>query len=81
MRRQPIGVCALITPWNWPVSLTVTKVIPALAVGCTVVLKPSEFAPYPAQGLAEILHGAGVPPGVFNMVFGATGHRGERRIA
>lgn len=70
VRKQPIGVCALITPWNWPVSMIVTKVIPALAVGCTVVLKPSEFAPYSAQILAEILHEAGVPPGVFNMVYG-----------
>src|SRR5690606_1240315 len=51
VRRQPIGVCALITPWNWPVSLVMTKLIPALAVGCTVVLKPSEFAPYSATVL------------------------------
>lgn len=70
VRKQPIGVCGLITPWNWPVSLVVTKFVPALAVGCTVVLKPSEFAPYSAQVLAEILHEAEVPPGVFNMVFG-----------
>ncbi|MCD9029722.1 aldehyde dehydrogenase family protein [Luteimonas sp. BDR2-5] len=70
IRRQPIGVCALITPWNWPVSLVMTKVIPALAVGCTVVLKPSEYAPYSAQVLAEILDEAEVPAGVFNMLFG-----------
>ena len=70
IRRQPIGVCALITPWNWPVAMAVTKVIPALAVGATVVLKPSEFSPYSAQVLAEILHEAGVPAGAFNMVFG-----------
>lgn len=70
VRKQPIGVCGLITPWNWPVSLVVTKLVPALAVGCTVVLKPSEFAPYSAQVLAEILHEAEVPAGVFNMVFG-----------
>ena len=70
VRKQPIGVCGLITPWNWPVSLVVTKFVPALAVGCTVVLKPSEFAPYSAHVLAEILHEAEVPPGVFNMVFG-----------
>ena len=70
IRRQAIGVCALITPWNWPVSLVMTKVIPALAVGCTVVLKPSEFAPYSAQVLAEIFEQAQVPPGVFNLIFG-----------
>ena len=70
VRKQPVGVCGLITPWNWPVSLVVTKLVPALAVGCTVVLKPSEFAPYSAQVLAELLHEAEVPPGVFNLVFG-----------
>jgi aldehyde dehydrogenase (NAD+) len=70
VRRQPIGVCGLITPWNWPVSLVMTKVIPALAVGCTVVLKPSEYAPYSAQVLAEIFDAAKVPAGVFNMIFG-----------
>lgn len=70
VRRQPVGVCGLITPWNWPVSLMITKLIPALAVGCTVVLKPSEFAPCAAVVLARVLHDAGVPPGVFNMVFG-----------
>lgn len=70
VRRQPIGVCALITPWNWPVAMMVTKVIPALAVGCTVVLKPAEFAPYSAKVLADILDAAGVPAGVFNMVYG-----------
>src|SRR5690606_34403182 len=70
IRRQPIGVCGLITPWNWPVSLVMTKVIPALAVGCTVVLKPSEFAPCSAIVLARIMQDAGVPAGVFNLVFG-----------
>ncbi len=70
VRRQPVGVCALITPWNWPVSLVMTKVIPALAVGCTVVLKPSELAPYSARVLTEIFHEAKVPAGVFNLVFG-----------
>lgn len=70
VRKQPVGVCGLITPWNWPLSLVVSKLVPALAVGCTVVLKPSEFAPYSAQVLAEILHEAEVPPGVFNLVFG-----------
>jgi aldehyde dehydrogenase (NAD+) len=70
VRKEPIGVCALITPWNWPVSLVITKVIPALAVGCTIVLKPSELAPYSAQVLAEIIDEAQVPVGVFNMLFG-----------
>jgi len=70
VRKQPIGVCGLITPWNWPVSLVMTKVVPALAVGCTMVLKPSEQAPYSARILAEIMDEAGVPPGVFNLVFG-----------
>jgi aldehyde dehydrogenase (NAD+) len=70
VRKQPIGVCGLITPWNWPVTLIISKVIPALAVGCTMVLKPSEYAPYSAQVLAEVLDAAKVPPGVFNMVYG-----------
>ncbi len=70
LRKEPIGVCGLITPWNWPIPLMITKVIPALAVGCTMVWKPSEYAPYTAQVLAEILDKAKVPAGVFNMVFG-----------
>lgn len=70
VRKEPIGVAALITPWNWPMLTTVTKVIPALACGCTVVLKPSEFAPLSARVFTEILHEAGVPPGVFNLVYG-----------
>ena len=70
LRKEPIGVCGLITPWNWPIPLMITKVIPALAVGCTMVWKPSEYAPYTAQVLAEILVKAKVPAGVFNMVFG-----------
>ncbi len=70
VRKQPIGVCGFITPWNWPIPLVITKVIPAMAVGCTMVLKPSEFAPFTAQILAEIFDDAEVPPGVFNMVFG-----------
>ncbi|WP_129774584.1 aldehyde dehydrogenase family protein [Peristeroidobacter soli] len=68
--KKPIGVCALITPWNWPISLAITKIIPALAVGCTMVWKPSEFAPFSAQILAEIMEAAKLPPGVFNMIFG-----------
>jgi aldehyde dehydrogenase (NAD+) len=68
--KEPVGVCALITPWNWPMNQVVCKVAPALAVGCTVVLKPSELAPFSAQIFAEILHEAGVPAGVFNMIHG-----------
>ena len=68
--KEPIGVCGLITPWNWPVNQIACKVAPAIAVGCTVVLKPSEIAPLSAQVWAEILHEAQVPAGVFNMVHG-----------
>ena len=67
---EPIGVCALITPWNWPPNQIAAKVAPALAAGCTVVLKPSEIAPLNTIILAEIMHEAGVPPGVFNLVNG-----------
>jgi aldehyde dehydrogenase (NAD+) len=70
IRREPIGVCGLITPWNWPLNQVASKVAPALATGCTVVLKPSEVAPLSAMRLAEIIHDAGVPPGVFNLVNG-----------
>jgi aldehyde dehydrogenase (NAD+) len=70
IRREPIGVCGLITPWNWPLNQVASKVAPALATGCTVVLKPSEVAPLSAMLFAEILHAAGVPPGVFNLVNG-----------
>jgi aldehyde dehydrogenase (NAD+) len=68
--REPIGVCALITPWNWPVNQIACKVAPALATGCTMVLKPSEIAPLNAIVFAEILEEAGVPKGVFNLVQG-----------
>jgi aldehyde dehydrogenase (NAD+) len=68
--REPIGVCGLITPWNWPINQIVCKVAPALAAGCTVVLKPSEIAPVDATLFAEVLHEAGVPAGVFNLVHG-----------
>ena len=68
--REPVGVCALITPWNWPINQIACKVAPALAAGCTMVLKPSELAPYSAHIWAEVMHEAGVPAGVFNMVFG-----------
>jgi aldehyde dehydrogenase (NAD+) len=68
--REPIGVAGMITPWNWPANQIACKVAPALASGCTMVLKPSELAPYSALLLAEILHEAGVPKGVFNLVNG-----------
>lgn len=70
VRREPIGVCGLITPWNWPLNQVASKVAPALATGCTVVLKPSEIAPLSALLFAEILHEAGIPAGVFNLVNG-----------
>jgi len=68
--REPIGVCGLITPWNWPINQVVLKVIPALATGCTCVLKPSEHTPVSAVLYAEIIHEAGFPPGVFNLIQG-----------
>ncbi len=68
--REPIGVCALITPWNWPMNQIAAKVALVLATGCTCVLKPSEVAPLSAHIFAEILHEAGVPAGVFNLVDG-----------
>jgi aldehyde dehydrogenase (NAD+) len=70
IRREPIGVCGLITPWNWPINQIACKVAPALAAGCTMVLKPTEIAPLNAILFAEILHSAGVPAGVFNLVNG-----------
>lgn len=70
VRREPVGVCGLITPWNWPLNQIGCKVAPALAAGCTMVLKPSEVAPLSAHIFAEILHEAGVPKGVFNMIDG-----------
>jgi len=68
--KEPIGVCGLITPWNWPVNQIACKVAPALAAGCAMVLKPSEIAPLSAVIFAEIMHDAGAPPGVFNLVQG-----------
>jgi len=68
--REPIGVCGLITPWNFPVNQLVCKIAPALGAGCTMVLKPSEVSPLSALLIAQILHDAGVPPGVFNLVNG-----------
>jgi aldehyde dehydrogenase (NAD+) len=67
---EPVGVCALITPWNWPMNQVMLKVAPALAAGCTMVLKPAEQAPLSAVLLAEMIDAAGFPPGVFNLVNG-----------
>lgn len=68
--KEPIGVCAFITPWNWPLNQVMCKVAPAIATGCTMVLKPSEVAPFSAAIVAEIFDAAGVPAGVFNLVNG-----------
>ncbi|WP_421905435.1 aldehyde dehydrogenase family protein [Mameliella sp.] len=70
IRKEPIGVCGLITPWNWPINQIAQKVMPALAVGATCVLKPSEHTPLSAAIFAECVDAAGIPPGVFNLVFG-----------
>ncbi len=67
---EPVGVCALITPWNWPMNQVAAKVVPALAAGCTMVLKPSEYSPFSAIIWAKVMHEAGVPPGVFNLING-----------
>ncbi len=75
--KEPIGVCAMITPWNFPLNQIAVKVAPALAAGCTMVLKPSELAPLDAFLLAEIIHEAGLPPGVFNLIVGAGPTVGE----
>ena len=68
--KEPIGVAGLITPWNWPLNQIACKVAPAIAAGCTMVLKPSEIAPYSAYILAEVIDAAGLPKGVFNMLNG-----------
>lgn len=70
IRREAIGVCGLITPWNWPINQIVVKIAPALAAGCTIVIKPSEFSALSALLFAEVLDEAGVPPGVFNLING-----------
>ncbi len=70
MLREPVGVCGLITPWNWPINQIALKVVPALATGCTCVLKPSEFTPLSAMLYAEMVHEAGFPAGTFNLVNG-----------
>ncbi len=79
--REPIGVCALITPWNWPLYQITAKVAPALAAGCTVVLKPSELSPLNALLFAEIVHDAGAPAGVFNLVNGTGAEIGAAMAA
>lgn len=68
--KEPIGVCGFITPWNWPINQIACKVAPALATGCTIVLKPSEIAPLSAQLFSQMVHDAGYPAGVYNMVHG-----------
>ncbi|MXV89883.1 MAG: aldehyde dehydrogenase family protein [Acidimicrobiia bacterium] len=79
--REPIGVVGAITPWNFPLVQIAVKVAPALAMGCTVIVKPSEYAPLTAFMLAEIVHEAGVPPGVFNLVSGEGPSAGEALVA
>ena len=68
--KEPVGVCGLITPWNWPINQITLKVLPAIATGCTCILKPSEHTPVSAMVYTEILEEAGVDPGVFNLVQG-----------
>lgn len=75
--REPVGVCSLISPWNWPMNQVVVKVAPALAAGCTMVLKPSQHSPLSALLFAEAVEEAGVPKGVFNLVNGAGADLGE----
>jgi aldehyde dehydrogenase (NAD+) len=70
LHHEPIGVCGLITPWNWPISQLVAKVAPAIAAGCTMVVKPSEFSPLSAQLFADVIDQAALPPGVFNLING-----------
>jgi aldehyde dehydrogenase (NAD+) len=79
--KEPVGVVAAITPWNYPLHQIVAKVAPALAAGCTVVLKPSEVAPLAAYALADIFHEVGLPPGVFNLVSGRGAVVGEALAA
>ncbi len=77
VREEPIGVCGLITPWNWPINQIVSKFAPAFAAGCTVVLKPSEIAPLSAMIIAEVIHESQIPPGMFNLVNGLGNVVGE----
>ena len=80
MVREPVGVVAAITPWNYPLHQIAAKVAPALAAGCTVVVKPSEVAPINAFILAEIIDAAGLPKGVFNLVTGYGAVVGEALV-
>ena len=75
--HEPKGVCALITPWNWPMNQVCLKVIPAIASGCTMVLKPSELAPLSSMILAELIDETNFPPGVFNLINGDGSTTGE----
>ncbi|MGD9944748.1 MAG: aldehyde dehydrogenase family protein, partial [Burkholderiaceae bacterium] len=75
--KQPIGVCAAITPWNFPIAMITRKVAPAFAAGCTVVAKPAEATPLSALALAELAERAGFPPGVFNVIVGCGEHAPE----
>ncbi len=77
IREEPIGVCGLITPWNWPINQVLSKLAPAIAAGCTVVLKPSEIAPLSAIIVAEVIHAAKLPAGIFNLVNGYGPEVGE----
>lgn len=79
--KEPIGVVGMITPWNWPINQIACKVAPAIATGCTMVLKPSEVAPYSAQLFTEIMHAAGVPAGIYNLVYGEGPTVGEAMSA
>ena len=81
VREEPIGVCGLITPWNWPINQIVSKVAPAFAAGCTVILKPSEIAPLSAMIVAEIMHESKIPSGMFNLVNGLGNIVGEAMSA
>ena len=81
VREEPIGVCGLITPWNWPINQIVSKVAPAFAAGCTVILKPSESAPLSAMIVAEIMHESKIPAGMFNLVNGLGNIVGEAMSA
>tara|TARA_B100001540_G_C15766025_1_gene624001 strand:+ start:99 stop:1517 length:1419 start_codon:yes stop_codon:yes gene_type:complete len=81
VREEPIGVCGLITPWNWPINQIVSKVAPAFAAGCTVILKPSEIAPLSAMIIAEIMHESKIPEGMFNLVNGLGNIVGEAMSA
>ncbi len=75
--REPVGVCSLISPWNWPMNQVIVKIAPALAAGCTMVLKPSQYSPLSTLLLVEVMHEAGVPAGVFNVVNGPGAYLGE----